>query len=262
MDNLRFVPPAARERRYDWDLPRTQMYSLGIGVAAGEDFLSDATDRAFPTFATVMAREAGLNAADLDLKYEGVVLSRLRMTLTGKIAPAGVANVCSEVECVRDLAERGSELWISTTIDGPSFCAVVRQGLRARLDGHRGSFGAAPDAFPSIAGTPTDAAIEIPANLAHIFRHLGDRNPLHVDEFAARKAGFPRPILHGQLVFGLIARHLGIGHTEGFLLDVRFLGPAFAGMPLRFGKVETPHGAGFRCLEGDRRVAEGICRQS
>jgi acyl dehydratase len=258
----KLIPPPARDQIYAWTLATTHLYSLGIGVPAEDDFLCDSNERAFPTFATVMALEAGLNVDNLDLKYEGVVLARLRMTFTGKIAPSGTANVRSELECLVDLAERGSEVWISTIIRGSSFTATVHQALRARLDGHRGSFGVPLDALPSIPQTQTYETMEVADNLAHIFRHLGDRNPLHVDASAARTAGFPRPILHGQLVLGLIARRLGVGRANQFMLDVRFVGPAFAGLPLRLGTVAMPHGVGFRCLDGERRVAEGVCRHS
>jgi acyl dehydratase len=62
----------------------------------------------------------------------------------------------------------------------------------------------------------------------------GDRNPLHLDSAAARAAGFPAPIAHGQLVLALVAEQLtrDLGDPwehRGSLHAVRFRAPLHPG---------------------------------
>ena len=55
----------------------------------------------------------------------------------------------------------------------------------------------APDRSVDISTRPDQALI---------YRLCGDRNPLHSDPEFARRAGFPRPILHGMCTFGITCR--------------------------------------------------------
>jgi acyl dehydratase len=88
----------------------------------------------------------------------------------------------------------------------------------------------APDATCAIATAPQAALI---------YRLSGDDNPLHVDPAAARRAGFPRPILHGLASFGIAARAVlatWCDYEPACLrtLALRFTGPVYPGESLRF----------------------------
>ena len=57
--------------------------------------------------------------------------------------------------------------------------------------------GRAPDKVVDITTRPDQALV---------YRLCGDRNPLHSDPEFAKKAGFPRPILHGMCTYGITCR--------------------------------------------------------
>lgn len=61
----------------------------------------------------------------------------------------------------------------------------------------------------------------------------GDRNPLHVDENAARAIGHSRPVAHGVILLGLISRLIGMKlpgpGSIWFANEVEFLAPVHPG---------------------------------
>ncbi len=66
----------------------------------------------------------------------------------------------------------------------------------------------------------------------------GDRNPLHLDDEAARAAGFPRVIAHGMYTMGTLASWLAewAGDPAALLrLDVNFRAPVLVGETIACG---------------------------
>jgi acyl dehydratase len=75
-------------------------------------------------------------------------------------------------------------------------------------------------------------------DLALLYRLNGDANPLHLEDEAARKAGFDGPILHGLCTFGIAATAalftLADGEASRFRgFRARFSAPVFPGETLR-----------------------------
>jgi acyl dehydratase len=72
---------------------------------------------------------------------------------------------------------------------------------------------------------------------ALIYRLSGDRNPLHSDPEFAKRAGFPRPILHGLCTYGFTGRALlhtlcGSDPARFKSMEGRFSKPVFPGEAL------------------------------
>jgi acyl dehydratase len=94
---------------------------------------------------------------------------------------------------------------------------------------------------------------------ALIYRLNGDRNPLHADPEAAKRAGFPRPILHGLCSYGvachaLLAAVCDYDATRIRSFDVRFTSPVFPGETLATEIWIDGDVASFRCTVPERRV--------
>jgi acyl dehydratase len=98
-----------------------------------------------------------------------------------------------------------------------------------------------PDVLPAVPDTNPDVEIDLPSlqQAALIYRLSGDYNPLHADPEVARKAGFPRPILHGLCTFGM-ATHAVLKAFCNYeaermkAMSVRFTAPLFPGETVRF----------------------------
>ena len=102
-----------------------------------------------------------------------------------------------------------------------------------------GGFGGPSEGQPEphkVPGSAPDKIVDITTrpDQALVYRLCGDRNPLHCDPEFAKKAGFPKPILHGMCTYGITCR--GVLQTyadydpSAFKQHVaRFSSPVFPG---------------------------------
>lgn len=96
-------------------------------------------------------------------------------------------------------------------------------------------------AFPSIARRFTQEMVNLYGEVNE------DRNLLHYEVEAARKAGFPAPLVHGAMVAALLSeachRHYGKAwHTAG-RLKITFVKPLFVGQIATTGANLSANGA-------------------
>jgi acyl dehydratase len=114
--------------------------------------------------------------------------------------------------------------------------ATLTNSIVARGDG---GFGGPRDGGPAQNPTPSgppDRSVDLATreDQALLYRLNGDINPLHADPAAARRAGFPRPILHGLCTYGLtchaVLRAITDYDPEPILShQARFSAPVFPG---------------------------------
>ena len=74
-----------------------------------------------------------------------------------------------------------------------------------------GGFGGPSEGQPEphkVPGRAPDKIVDITTrpDQALVYRLCGDRNPLHSDPEFAKRAGFPKPILHGMCTYGITCR--------------------------------------------------------
>mmetsp|Transcript_81899 Transcript_81899/g.227039 ORF Transcript_81899/g.227039 Transcript_81899/m.227039 type:complete len:300 (-) Transcript_81899:41-940(-) len=91
---------------------------------------------------------------------------------------------------------------------------------------------------PPPSGVPMHVAeASTDPNIASLHRLSGDYNPLHVDSQFATKAGFEKPIMHGQCTMGFVARSLldalvGGDQRRFRSIQLRFSSPVSPGQTL------------------------------
>ncbi|HEX2118379.1 MAG TPA: MaoC/PaaZ C-terminal domain-containing protein [Acidimicrobiales bacterium] len=132
------------------------------------------------------------------------------------------------------------------------FATMLIRGIEPGEDG-----GPTPPshAFPAEAKSAKVAEIASKVDVDQALRYAeasGDRNPIHLDDGAAKAVGLPGVILHGMCTMALCGRALvdelaGGDPTRLRRLAVRFYRPVFPGNDL----VTSVYDAG---TEGDRRI--------
>jgi acyl dehydratase len=133
---------------------------------------------------------------------------------------------------------KGAEIRIETTLSDPldgKLAATIETTLQARGDGGAQQ----PPKASSKCVMPNRVAdltiqIQVARNSALLYRLCGDRNPIHVDPIRAARAGFPRPILHGLCLYGMICIALvreccAFDQSRLTRLHMNFSAPVFPG---------------------------------
>ncbi len=203
---------------FSWSDREVMLCALGIGM--GSDPLNEKVlqfvNEAFAT------HQQGGSDLCLGLRLgarPGVIDLNRVMFLDGESAitfhkPIPVeASVTADAR-VRGLYDKGKERGaiIQNEVvvgdgEGDKIVTIVSSTF-ARGDG---GFGGSSEGMPEPHRIPRrapDRLVDIPVrpDQALIYRLSGDRNALHSDPEFARRAGFPKPILHGMYTYGLTCR--------------------------------------------------------
>jgi acyl dehydratase len=208
------------DQKFAYGDREVMLYAYGIGMGADPldenelAFVNEAAAtprplKVVPTFASVAAW--GATPGEMNLNRVMVVDGEREITFHRPLAVAARLLVDSRVLAVFDKGkDKGAVIRHQTLLkneEGEALATLVASRF-ARGDG---GFGGTSEGQPEPHQVPSrapDKSIDIPtrADQALIYRLCGDRNPLHSDPEFARRAGFPKPILHGMCTFGITCR--------------------------------------------------------
>lgn len=207
-------------QRYSYGDREAMLYAYAIGMGADPldekelAFVNEATATGrplmvVPTFASVAAW--GARPGEMNLNRVMVVDGERDITFHRPLATAADITADSSVLAVFDKGkDKGAVILHQTVLKsaGGEPLATVVASVFARSDG---GFGGPSRGQPEPHQIPTRAPdlthdISTRPDQALIYRLCGDRNPLHSDPEFAKRAGFPRPILHGMCTYGITCR--------------------------------------------------------
>src|SRR5246127_4179792 len=207
-------------QKYAYGDREVMLYAYGIGLGADPmdekepAFVNEAAAeprplKVVPTSASVAAWGSG--PGEMNLNRVMVVDGERDITFHKPLSTAAHITADSSVLAVFDKGEdKGAVIRHQTVLknsDGEPLATLVASRF-ARGDG---GFGGPSEGQPEPHAVPSrtpDRMIDISTrpDQALIYRLCGDRNPLHSDPEFARRAGFPRPILHGMCTYGITCR--------------------------------------------------------
>lgn len=193
-------------------------YAIGMGANPLDEkelaFVNEATATArpllvVPSFASVVA--CGTGPGEMNLDRVMVVDGERDIYFHRPLSTAADITADSSVLAVFDKGKaKGAVIQHKTVLKsaGGELLATIVASLFARGDG---GFGGPSEGQPEPHQVPTrapDLTLDISTrpDQALIYRLCGDRNPLHSDPEFAKRAGFPRPILHGMCTYGITCR--------------------------------------------------------
>jgi acyl dehydratase len=205
---------------YAWTDREVMLYAYGIGMGAdpmderelafvNEAYYTERPLKVVPTFASVAAW--GAQPGHIDVNRLMVVDGERDITFH-KPLPAA-ANITADVSVVGvyDKGKDKGAVIIRQTVLRDESGEALATLLASQFARGDGGFGGPSEGQPEPHRVPTrapDRSVDISTrpDQALVYRLCGDRNPLHSDPEFAKRAGFPRPILHGMCTYGLTCR--------------------------------------------------------
>jgi len=251
------------------------LYALGVGAQLGDAQQSERELalvyenqlEILPAMACVVGY-AGFWMRDpqYGLDWQRVVHAEQRMRFHAPLAAGTEVTGTTRVTGISDKGRgKGAVVVIGRRLEahnGQLLCDMEQLNFCRGDGGYCGGDATLSDPLPPALARPPARAADTVVMLASsrnqpaIYRLLGDRNPLHVDPAASRKAGFAAPIMHGAAALGMVNRALRLvagthGAARLVSLDIRFTGVFYPGDTLRVEIWRSAGAAAYRCCTQD-----------
>jgi len=244
-----------------YDAKDSMLYALGLGYGADPtdprqvQFVYEKGLKSVPSICVVLAHPGfWISAPVLEIDWVKVLHGEQAFTLYRPLPAEGVVRGEYEVVAVEDKGPKGAVMHVTKRLyeeESNELLAEVTSVYMLRGDGGCGDYGTPPSPPQPLPDREPDLQVDIPTlpQSALIYRLSGDRNPIHADPEAARKAGFDRPILHGLCSMGIATRAIIDAVADGDpdrlkALSLRFSKPVYPGETLRISIFRD--GAGYR----------------
>ncbi|MGY2932921.1 acyl dehydratase [Bradyrhizobium sp. GM6.1] len=233
---------------YSWSDREVMLYALGIGMGSdplslkelqfvNEAFAISKPLKVVPTFASVCVWGARPGVIDIDRVM--VVDGERDITFHKPMPVAASVTADARVRGVYDKGEEKGAIIQNEVVvkdgEGDKIVTIASSTFARGDGGFGGPSGGMPEPHQVPRRAP-DRSVDIPIrpDQALLYRLSGDRNPLHSDPEFARKAGFPKPILHGMCTYGLTCRavlqtYADYDPSAFHRHRVRFSAPVFPG---------------------------------
>jgi acyl dehydratase len=248
------------------------LYALGIGASSDPldssdlQFTYEQGLRIFPSMVNVICHPGGwVKDPELEINWIKLLHGEQRYTIFQPLQPDATYVGAYRITDVIDKgAGKSATLYAENQLrekaTGVLVCTVTSNYV---LRGDGGSGGTCevtpePHELPKRRPDETLSLATLP-QAALIYRLSGDYNPIHADPVLAQKAGFDKPILHGQCTLGIATRAIlrtSCDQKPELLrsVQVRFSSPVYPGETLTTEIWRDDNIVSFRVLAAERAV--------
>ena len=258
--------------RRSWTSKDALLYALGVGAGSLDpvnqelEFTTENShgiqQKVLPTMAVVLGAGGSVLSAIGPFNWAMLLHAEQGIELHREIPVEGELESATELTGIYDKGKGALVVMESraklVADDSPLFTSRTAVFIRGEggFGGDRGPAGPAdpPERDP-------DHSVTYPTrpDQALLYRLSGDRNPLHSDPAFAKRANFPKPILHGLCTYGFTGRALLHTLCKGDPLhfqsmDARFSSPVFPGETLTVDMWVDGDEALFRTRGDDGRI--------
>jgi acyl dehydratase len=226
-----------------WTSKDCLLYALGVGAGLEElAFSTEKAQQVLPTMAVVLSARGSVPMQRVGSFDPAMLVHGEQAIELARPLPAdGTLKATGRIAAIYDKGKGAVVVTETESVDAVSGELLFRTRSAAFIRG-AGGFGgdrgpSGPTNEPPSRKPDHEVRYATLPEQALLYRLSGDRNPLHSDPEFAKRAGFPRPILHGLCTYGFTGRALlhtlcGSDPARFKAMEGRFSKPVFPGETL------------------------------